>query len=468
MENTGIEWTKNTFNPWIGCTKVSPGCANCYAEADDKRRKWTEGGWGKGKPRHRTSEAMWEQPLKWNEEARLGGERKRVFCASLADVFDEEVPKEWRDDLWDLVKACPWLDWQLLTKRPENIPAMVPPDWGAGYPNVWLGTSVENQHYADLRIPLLTAIPAVVHFLSVEPLLGPIRFKSLADIEWVIVGGESGSGSRPMDKTWVRKIQKQVADANVALFFKQWGQFDENKNRVKSKKAAGHALDGKNYREFPKVIVEVAPDVRDLARTEINLLYGQMADHARMTLAKAVTIGGRLMEIKATLKHGQFGKWIDSSLDFDQKTAERYMKIFNGREKLKIDSMSNMASALRLLDEEKRAKKPKKAPTARQYNAVGVNDGPVPQHRHFVEEPMDDPENLVVDSDDTEVTDEAFEIVTDIEPPVLVLSAPEEVLAELLEVLKRHEGKCQHQIIRPDGQVKLNEYFAKRLALKAA
>jgi protein gp37 len=214
MENSKIEWTGHTFNPWVGCTKVSPACANCYAEfSEDKRFHRVE--WGKGKPRQLASDAMWGEPLKWNEEARLTGQRKKVFCASLADIFDDEIPKERRDRLWKLIKDCPWLDFQLLTKRPENISGMLPPDWGEGWENVWLGTSVENQEWADKRIPLLTDVPAKVHFLSVEPLLGPIQFKTLDDIEWVIVGGETTD-----THIWLNGVGASVrAKSNIAEIY---------------------------------------------------------------------------------------------------------------------------------------------------------------------------------------------------------------------------------------------------------
>jgi protein gp37 len=260
MENTKIEWTGTfdangvlqagyTFNPWIGCTKVSPACAHCYAEMlMDTRYGRVE--WGKGKSRSRTSVANWKLPFKWNKKTKESGTRAKVFCASLADIFDAEVDPAWRHDFWALIRATPDLDWLSLTKRPENMPTMVPEDWGQGYPNVWLGTSVEDQYYADLRIPWLTAVPAVVHFLSVEPMLGPIEFKNLHGIEWVIVGGESGPGSRPMKKAWVLEIHDQVVAAGVALFFKQWGNFNEAGENV-GKMNAGHLLDGEVYHEFP-------------------------------------------------------------------------------------------------------------------------------------------------------------------------------------------------------------------------
>ena len=238
-ENSAIEWTDHTFNPWIGCQKVSPGCDHCYAERDMALR-WKRVEWGPGAERQRTSEVNWKLPLKWDREAAAAGERHRVFCASLADVFDNAVPVEWRDDLFELIRQTPNLDWMLLTKRPQNFETMLPGDWGDGYPNVWLGVSAENQEEWDRRISFLIDTPAVCLFVSAEPLLGPIDITStmtrlayldhslasvldiLPGIDLVIVGGESGPDRRPMDLEWARSIRDQCAEAGVAFFGKQW------------------------------------------------------------------------------------------------------------------------------------------------------------------------------------------------------------------------------------------------------
>ena len=253
-ENSKIEWTHHTFNPWIGCQKVGPGCDSCYAEAMmDARLGRVE--WGPHGARLRTSPANWRQPLKWDRDAAAAGERPRVFCASLADVFDNHasIMPEWRADLWALIRATPNLDWLLLTKRPGNIAKMLPPDWGDGYANVWLGCTVVNQDEADRDIPKLLAVPARVRFLSMEPLLGPVDLTELKnpavaigehiysaldcdvdpeDDEWhgakidlVIVGGESGPGARPMHPDWVLSLRDQCQAAGVAFFFKQWGEW---------------------------------------------------------------------------------------------------------------------------------------------------------------------------------------------------------------------------------------------------
>lgn len=286
---TKIAWCDSTFNPWIGCSKVSPGCANCYAERDFDLRKHVAK-WGAGQPRHRTSEAYWRQPLKWDRDAKKAFDflvgvhgvgntmdawvRPRVFCASLADWLDDEVPIEWLADLLDLIRRTPHLDWLLLTKRPqlwrsrfeviEGMASDANPvrkfvlDWLAGHAptNVWIGTTVEDQRRADERIPALLKIPARVRFLSCEPLLGPVDITNIRDpkhhpdligkdalrgreihedddnqwcemnrIHWVIAGGESGPKARPMHPDWARSLRDQCAAAGVPFLFKQHGEW---------------------------------------------------------------------------------------------------------------------------------------------------------------------------------------------------------------------------------------------------
>jgi protein gp37 len=262
-ENSKIEWTRHTFNPWTGCTRVSPGCDHCYAADMAKRNPSTFGSWEPGAPRKRTGPSNWHQPIIWNRRAAEAGERHRVFCASMADVFDNKVPTEWREDLWALIWDTPHIDWLLLTKRPQHIAAMLPPAWMQGtpwpWPNVWLGTTVENHAEAYRRIPHLLAVPAAKRFLSCEPLLGPLRihnitvrtpdsiyqldalkgehyfpgcgsvssqtFSGRPRIDWVIAGGESGPGARPSHPNWFRSLRDQCADAGVPFFFKQWGEW---------------------------------------------------------------------------------------------------------------------------------------------------------------------------------------------------------------------------------------------------
>ncbi|WP_186108781.1 phage Gp37/Gp68 family protein [Burkholderia gladioli pv. alliicola] len=252
-ENSKIEWTDHTFNPFIGCTKVSPGCDNCYAEhMMDTRMHRVK--WGPGQPRARTSAANWREPLRWNarheEFFAAHGRRQRVFCASLADVFDNAVPAAWRRDLAALIEATPALDWQLLTKRIGNAAAMLVDMFPAGTPDhVWLGATVVNQAEADRDVPKLLATRAHVRFLSIEPMLGPVdlgrawhgeaavggrcpgrylpalREVPRPSISWVIAGGESGPGARPAHPDWPRALRDQCAKAGVPFLFKQHGEW---------------------------------------------------------------------------------------------------------------------------------------------------------------------------------------------------------------------------------------------------
>lgn len=305
-ENTKIEWCDDSFNPWRGCTRISPGCANCYADKLSERNPTSLGIWGPQGTRIVASQSMWQQPLIWNREqyrecsrchwrgptdcqkcqlvwSEMIPVRRRVFCASLGDVF-EDWTKEmrypayiketkklttqyawWRPDkgivkpgqttvnlppvcrpatmqdarnqLFKLIEATPNLDWLLLTKRPENVLRMVPAHWLTQFPaNVWMGTSTENQAMADKRIPELLKIPAAVRFLSCEPLLEKVNLSLEynpqveantihSGIHWVIVGGESGPGARPMHPDWALEIQGQCEITSTPFLFKQWGNW---------------------------------------------------------------------------------------------------------------------------------------------------------------------------------------------------------------------------------------------------
>lgn len=332
-ENSAIEWTDHTFNAWIGCTKVSPACDHCYAENWGKRFGVE---WGAGKKRRLTSDDYWRKPLAWNAKAARTGTRPKVFANSLSDVFDAEVSDEWRDRLFALIAMTPNLDWLILTKRPKvardyftldrhvssDFPLSMSPLWHIGMyvdqpdwhdikdlplPNLWLGTTVENQAMADMRIPLLLDTPAAKRFLSCEPLLESVDLSpwlwgpdkackncpkdidcdcycytrpelKLTGLDLVIAGGESGKGSRPSHPDWFRSLRDQSAAAGVPFFFKQWGDwlpidlpagggnFEHNKptevtdiwsdgagylmERV-GKKAAGRLLDGREWSELP-------------------------------------------------------------------------------------------------------------------------------------------------------------------------------------------------------------------------
>lgn len=310
-ENSKIEWTDHTFNPWIGCTKVGPGCDHCYAEnLMDKRMGVAV--WGPGNQRVRTKAANWRKPLAWdaNHEAFFAehGRRQRVFCASLADVFDNAVDPQWRRDLFNLILSTPNLDWLLLTKRIGNVAAMIsetlpenmkgldkdhPLAWP--WPHVWIGATITSQSEADRDIPKLLQVPARVRFLSMEPLLGPVDLTSIemfdgdAEIyplkgttncvndegepaedvpalDWVIVGGESGPGARPMYPDWARSLRDQCQAARVPFLFKQWGEHMPKSNHMGlsdreinpnmmiriGKKAAGRLLDGDTWTQFPR------------------------------------------------------------------------------------------------------------------------------------------------------------------------------------------------------------------------
>jgi len=241
-EVTGIGWTDHTFNPWIGCTRVSPACDHCYAATLANRHGWAE--WGAGEDRKRTSAGYWRQPLSWDRKAKAAGERRFVFCASLADVFDNEVDELWRRDLMDLIEATPNLTWLLLTKRIGNVVKMTSPSAGHRMlpPNVALGATMANQEEYDRdRLKLAEAkrvCAPLFTFGSFEPLLGPIILDRDAP-DWIIVGGESGAGFRAMQPGWVRRLRDQSAELKRTFFFKQWGGF--------SPKANGKTLDGQEH-----------------------------------------------------------------------------------------------------------------------------------------------------------------------------------------------------------------------------
>jgi len=261
-EKTGIAWCDSTWNPWIGCTKVSPGCDHCYAAEQDSRKRWDGGKthWGAGVPRYRTSASNWVQPIAWNKKAAKSGEVHRVFCASLADVFDNEIDLTWRLDLWQLIEKTPNLSWLLVTKRIGNVPAMVPAWMHNGFPtNVRILITVVNQEEADRDVPKLLAL-SCKNGISYEPALGPVdwspwlwpmcwhwdaKYRSPEDaiaagayaeqkpqglvsahrkfLEWIIVGGESGPKARPFDIDWAYSTVAQCKGASVPCFVKQLG-----------------------------------------------------------------------------------------------------------------------------------------------------------------------------------------------------------------------------------------------------
>ena len=252
-ETTKIQWADHTFNPWRGCTKVAPGCANCYAEKQSHRNPSTLGVWGDHGTRVVASESMWKQPLKWNAAAKKDGVRRRVFCASLADVFEGwrgamDVGEKWpgltvdglrmadvRSRLFDVIDSTPWLDWLLLTKRPQNVFQMWPQpaskcpnhqDHSDGRDNIWIVYSASDARSYGCAVDQLVECRDLVPVLgvSLEPLIGPIRMgRQLKHLDWVVVGGESGPGARPCRVEWVRSIVEQCEAAGVPCFVKQLG-----------------------------------------------------------------------------------------------------------------------------------------------------------------------------------------------------------------------------------------------------
>jgi protein gp37 len=277
-ENSEISWTDHTFNPWIGCTKVGPGCDNCYAEARlDKRFHRVK--WGSGQERIRTN--TWGDPRAWNGRHDKffaeHGRRQRVFCASLADVFDNEVDDLWRADLFELIDATPNLDWLLLTKRIGNARDMLPPG-SHERRNLRIGATIVNPQEAARDINKLIRLP-VANFLSMEPLLGAVDISPwLQYLDWVIVGGESGPRARPMHPDWARSLRDQCKAAGVPFHFKQWGEWSPGYAKHGNdlgyecivgakqqewpeghcafrvgKKAAGRLLDGVTHDAFPEV-----------------------------------------------------------------------------------------------------------------------------------------------------------------------------------------------------------------------
>lgn len=231
-DTTIIGWTDKTWNPWRGCTKISPGCAHCYMFTEQRR-------YGRD-PEVVTRTKTWGDPLKWQREAQRSGVVYRVFTCSWSDWF-HEAADAWRDDAWAVIRQCPNLVFQILTKRDDRIADHLPPDWGLGYANVWLGVSIENDRHA-YRADTLRTIPATVRFISAEPLLSPLPSLNLYGIQWLIVGGESGQDFRPMDHEWARDLRDRAAHAHTAFFFKQ---------SAAPRTEMGIHLDGRLERHYP-------------------------------------------------------------------------------------------------------------------------------------------------------------------------------------------------------------------------
>lgn len=250
-DRTIIAWTDHTANFWMGCQKISPGCTHCYAEPLTENRMGLHL-WGPNSPRQPVH-GVWANARKWHREAQRNGSPHRVFCMSLGDFFeDHPMAAEIRPRAWALIRETPMLHWQILTKRADRIEACLPSGWGGGWENVWLGVSIENAEYAA-RADHLRKIPAVVRFVSYEPALGPLAHAlNLAGLDWLITGGESGHGFRPMNLQWARDMRDACRAKRVAFFFKQSShRFTER----------GIQLDGEIVREYPipRVPTEVIP-----------------------------------------------------------------------------------------------------------------------------------------------------------------------------------------------------------------
>ncbi len=234
-DNSSIEWTEATWNPVTGCTKISPGCEHCYAERMAHRLK------GMGSPNYRNGFSLTlqpqllERPLHWKKP-------RMIFVNSMSDLFHRDVPDQYIQEVFDVMRRASWHQFQVLTKRASRLSRITSRiQWPA---NVWMGVSVESTEY-EFRIDYLRRIGARIKFLSLEPLLGPLPDLNLTNIDWVIVGGESGPGARPMDKQWVVDIKRQCKKAHVAFFFKQWGGTN--------KKKAGRLLNNRTWDEMPSI-----------------------------------------------------------------------------------------------------------------------------------------------------------------------------------------------------------------------
>lgn len=246
-QESKIAWTDATFNPWWGCVKVSPGCESCYAETFSKRLGLKV--WGPMAERRFFGDKHWNEPLKWNKSALTSGKPFRVFCASMADVFEDRRDLDThRERLFKLIGMTPALTWLLLTKRPENMLRLAPESWTRRWPdNAWAMATVENQEQAEKRIGHLWKVAATVRGISYEPALGPLDLGlSPAYIDWVICGGESGVNARPMNPEWARSVRDQCRRDHIAFFMKQLGGFRDKKDQMEDFPA------DLQIREFPR------------------------------------------------------------------------------------------------------------------------------------------------------------------------------------------------------------------------
>jgi protein gp37 len=257
MQHSKIEWTDNTFNPWWGCVNVSPACDHCYAETFAARHTRTKVElWGKDAHRSISSDAYWDAPRTWSHRAQKTGIRERVFCGSMCDVMERRADlNEPRHRLFNLIEDTPYLDWLLLTKRPQEYRHFFPKSWLKDpRHNVWVMTTCESQEFV-WRIEEILKVPAIVYGISLEPLLSPVKlpkeFVKLRTHAWVITGGESGRKPRPSEPDWFRSLRDQSVAAGVPFHFKQWGEFGSDLVKI-GKIKAGRMLDGLTWDEFPQ------------------------------------------------------------------------------------------------------------------------------------------------------------------------------------------------------------------------
>ena len=253
-QTTGIEWCDSTFNPWWGCTKVSDECDHCYAADGSNRYGFKI--WGHDAPRRFFGDHHWNQPLKWNAEAKAAGVRRRVFAGSYCDVMEDRRDLDpHRKRLYERIEQTDWIDWLLVSKLPQNFKRLCPPSWIDSPPrNVWAITTVGTAK-SLWRIDAIKTAPAAIRGLSIEPLLMdlPTIGEHLDGIDWCIVGGESGHQARAMEQDWARRIRDECLSRKIAFFFKQWGEFGPSGDVMvrMGKKNAGSTLDGQQWKEFP-------------------------------------------------------------------------------------------------------------------------------------------------------------------------------------------------------------------------
>jgi protein gp37 len=298
-EITNIPWTDHTWNSWTGCQKVSPGCKNCYMFAGQRR--------GGRDPTEIKRTTTWKDPPHWQKELAALGLAELVFTCSWSDWFIAEAD-DWRPEAWKVIRACPNLEFQILTKRPERIADHLPADWGQGYPNVWLGVSIENNDYVG-RADVLRQVPAAVRFISAEPLLGPLPDLDLAGIHWLICGGESGPNFRPMNHTWAMDLRDRCKASGVAFFFKQSAAIHSE---------TGIVLAGQIIKEFPpsatgipaggvRITSMQSSSMQKTNLAQLHTLETEIESHLAKSVEEFCLVGIKLKRIRDDLLYREAG-----------------------------------------------------------------------------------------------------------------------------------------------------------------